>query len=103
MKLAQSLHNSIMENSYRLNARKRQFNTFNKQMKVVTIPILGILYLFIDVQQKLVSRITVLDDKSHELTSNAKIYQEIMASLPPESISVPIILHGILEQVCIRR
>ncbi|CAF4405025.1 unnamed protein product, partial [Rotaria magnacalcarata] len=37
-KLAQSLQNSIVESSYRLTVRKRQFNTFNQQMKLVTIP-----------------------------------------------------------------
>lgn len=41
MKLAQSLYSNIVENSFRLNIRKRQFNTFNQQMKVVPIPTIG--------------------------------------------------------------
>ncbi|CAF4384534.1 unnamed protein product [Rotaria sp. Silwood2] len=79
IKLAQSLYNSIVENSFRLNVRKRQFNTFNQQMKVVTIP--------------------TVEEKTIESVSDAKIYNEITTIIPPESISVSLILHGILEQV----
>ncbi|CAF0734574.1 unnamed protein product [Rotaria sordida] len=79
IKLAQILYNSIVENSFRLNIRKRQFNTFNQQMKVVTIP--------------------TVEEKTIESISDAKIYNEITTILPPESISIPLILHGILEQV----
>ncbi|CAF0831903.1 unnamed protein product [Rotaria sp. Silwood1] len=79
IKLAQSLYNSIVENSFRLNIRKRQFNTFNQQMKVVTIP--------------------TIEEKTIETITDAKIYNEITTTIPPESISIPLILHGILEQV----
>ncbi len=48
-------------------------------MKVVTIP--------------------TIDEKSIESTSDSKIYNEITTIIPPESISIPLILHGILEQV----
>ncbi|CAF4641723.1 unnamed protein product [Rotaria socialis] len=78
-KLAQSLQNSIVESSYRLTVRKRQFNTFNQQMKLVTIP--------------------TIEEKAVESIVDAKIYNEITTIVPPESLSVPLILHGILEQV----
>ncbi|CAM4745848.1 unnamed protein product [Rotaria magnacalcarata] len=78
-KLAQSLQNSIVESSYRLTVRKRQFNTFNQQMKLVTIP--------------------TIEEKAVESIVDAKIYNEITTIIPPESLSVPLILHGILEQV----
>ena len=34
-----------------------------------------------------------------ETVSDAKIYNEITTLIPPESMSVPLILHSILEQV----
>ncbi len=40
-----------------------------------------------------------LEEKTVESTSDAKIYNEITTVIPPESISIPLILHGILEQV----
>lgn len=38
IKLAQLLYNTLIDNTFRLNIRKRQFNSFNQQMKVVPIP-----------------------------------------------------------------
>ncbi|UJR27796.1 hypothetical protein I4U23_009067 [Adineta vaga] len=78
-RLADSLCDNIVDNSFRLNIRKRQFKTFNQQMKVVPIP--------------------VIEEKIAKSTSDAKIYTEMTTVIPPESISVPLILHGILEQV----
>jgi hypothetical protein len=40
-----------------------------------------------------------LEEKIVESTSDAKIYNEMTTIIPPESISIPLILHGILEQV----
>jgi hypothetical protein len=40
-----------------------------------------------------------LEEKTVELISDAKIYNEITTTIPPESISIRLILHGILEQV----
>ena len=41
----------------------------------------------------------VVEEKTIESTVDAKIYQDMTTMVPPESISVPLILHGILEQV----
>jgi len=41
----------------------------------------------------------ILEEKTIESTSDAKIYNEITTIIPPESLSIPLILHGILEQV----
>ncbi|CAF3921090.1 unnamed protein product, partial [Rotaria magnacalcarata] len=68
-KLAQSLQNSIVESSYRLTVRKRQFNTFNQQMKLVTIPTIAtgsgptMIYYGDDVKQRLatLNRLAILD------------------------------------------
>ncbi|CAF1080181.1 unnamed protein product [Adineta steineri] len=79
LKLAESLCDDIVENSFRLNIRRRQFKTFNEQMKVVPIP--------------------TIEDKNAKSISESKIYNEMTTIIPPESISVPLILHGILEQV----
>ncbi|CAF4761918.1 unnamed protein product, partial [Rotaria magnacalcarata] len=38
-------------------------------------------------------------EKAVESIVDAKIYNEITTIIPPESLSVPLILHGILEQV----
>ena len=43
-----------------------------------------------------------LEEKSVESIVDAKIYNEMTTVIPPESISVPLILHGILEQVCLK-
>ena len=43
--------------------------------------------------------IVYLEEKAIESTTDAKIYNEITTVIPPESISIPLILHGILEQV----
>ncbi len=42
-----------------------------------------------------------LEEKTIESTADAKIYNEITTIIPPESLSIPLILHGILEQVCL--
>ncbi|CAF0822833.1 unnamed protein product [Adineta ricciae] len=78
-RLADSLCENVVDNSFRLNVRKRQFKSFNEQMKVVAIP--------------------VIEEKTSKSTLDAQIYTEITTVIPPESISVPLILHGILEQV----
>lgn len=39
------------------------------------------------------------EEKTIESAADAKTYQQITTSIPPESISVPLILYGILEQV----
>jgi len=41
------------------------------------------------------------EEKSIDSTADAKIYNEMTSIIPPESISIPLILHGILEQVCV--
>ena len=43
--------------------------------------------------------IFILEEKTLESTSDAKVYQDMTTVFPPESISVPLILNGILEQV----
>ena len=40
-RLADSLCENVVDNSFRLNVRKRQFKSFNEQMKVVAIPVIG--------------------------------------------------------------
>jgi len=67
-------------------------------MKVVTIPTIGMnSELFVCFKQKVL--IAYLEEKTVESISDAKIYNEITTVIPPESISIPLILHGILEQV----
>lgn len=39
------------------------------------------------------------EEQAVETLSDAKIYNEMTSAIPPESMSVPLILHGILEQV----
>ena len=43
-----------------------------------------------------------LEEKTIESISDSKIYNEMTTIIPPESISIPLILHGILEQVCFK-
>ena len=98
MKLAQSLHASVVDNSFRLNVRKRQFNAFNQEMNVVTIPSIGA-YRHIYLPWLMFAIITVSEEKMVDSTADAKVYQDMITVIPPESISVPLILNGILEQV----
>ena len=40
-----------------------------------------------------------VEEKTIESSLDAKIYEDTIMMVPPESISVPLILHGILEEV----
>lgn len=45
------------------------------------------------------SKLIFSEEQAVETLSDAKIYNEMTSVIPPESMSVPLILHGILEQV----
>ena len=66
-------------------------------MKVVTIPTIGAYLKSFILNRRIF--VEYLEEKSAESTADAKIYNEITTIIPPESISIPLILHGILEQV----
>jgi len=65
-------------------------------MKVVPIPTIGLSNEIIIIRFDFS---LYLEEKTIESASDAKVYNEITTVIPPESISVPLILHGILEQV----
>lgn len=41
LKLGQTLHVNVVENAFRLNIRKRQYQTFNQEMKLINVPSIG--------------------------------------------------------------